>query len=407
MTKEGDIPMPRTKKQSKIEELEQKELLYSIQPQEFKKHNMLVGSKFKASLLENKVMTLCLSRIKCENIDGQETVYCELRANEIRKIVNAKGGSFYARLDNIAKGMTGRSIGMTNPKTRSFDYMAVVIRASYSDGIFRVKFNPDLKEYIYNIKTNYTNYTMPILMSFESNYAFRLYEVVKSMMYNKRDIQLNLAELKFVTGAANAELDSVRRILNGTVNPDYEKALEVTPEEDYARFSDFRTRALEPAIKEINEKSDINITYKYVTGGVGGKVHRIDIHADYKKEQEDGQKQLPEVIKELTEDEKYALFDELIEEMDGVRFRMKELDMIAKEAGYDKEKILKAYQIMMIKKTLPDNPVGFMIQAIRDDYQEPSWHNTRKKKNSFNNFEQSEYYNQMDLKQLESQLLSN
>ena len=55
MTKEGDIPMPRTKKQSKIEELEQKELLYSIQPQEFKKHNMLVGSKFKASLLENKM----------------------------------------------------------------------------------------------------------------------------------------------------------------------------------------------------------------------------------------------------------------------------------------------------------------------------------------------------------------
>ena len=91
--------MPRAKKNNKIEEIEQKEFLYTLQPQEFKKHNMLVGSKFKASFLENKLMTLCLSRLKCEQIDGQDTVYCELRASEIRKAVNAKGGSFYSRLD--------------------------------------------------------------------------------------------------------------------------------------------------------------------------------------------------------------------------------------------------------------------------------------------------------------------
>lgn len=398
--------MPRAKKNNKIEEIEQKEFLYTLQPQEFKKHNMLVGSKFKASLLENKLMTLCLSRIKCEQIDGQDTVYCELRASEIRKAVNAKGGSFYSRLDNIAKGMTGRSIGMTNPKTHSFDYMAVVIRATYDNGIFRVKFNPDLKDYIYNIKTNYTNYTIPILMSFESNYAFRLYEVIKSMMYNKRDIQMNLAELKFVTGAANAELDSVRRILNGSVNPDYEKALKATPEEDYAKFSDFRSRALEPAIKEINEKSDIHITYGYVTGGVGGKVHQINIHVEYKNEAEEQLERIE--AREMTEEEKYTFFDELIEEMPDIRFRMKELDTIAKAANYDKEKIITAYKIMMSGKTEVENPVGYMLMAIKEGYTSETTRIKRQKhSNSFNQFPQSDFYNQMNLSELETQLIDN
>lgn len=385
---------------------------YAVQPQEFKKHNMLIGSKYKASLLENKLLTFCLSQIKCEKIDGQEVVYSELKASEIRKVLHAKGGSLYDRLEEIALGMSGRTIGMTDPKNHSFDYLAVVIRAKYEDGIFTVKYNPDLKDYIYNIKSNYTNYTIPIMMSFTNNYAFRLYEVLKSSMYKTRTIRYSLAELKFVTGAANAELESVRKILKGQKEPDYTKALNATPEQDYARWTDFKRKAIDPAIKEINEKSDIIVEYDVLTGGSGGKVVGVDFHVEYKDESKNNVEQQIETTQgaEISQSEKYALFDDLINYFSQAnngapefRFGLQDLDTICAAANYDKQKIITAYEIMICGKTKVENPVGFMLQAIKSEYQKPE---PAKKKNQFNNFPESEFYNQMNLGELEEALLS-
>ena len=210
----------------------------TIEPNEFSKSNFLISSKYRSSLLENQIMAISLSRIQTDGI----LVYAEIKASELKKMLNITGGSFYAKLDKTANMMTGKTIGFTDPDNEEFEYHAVVTSAKYKRGTFRVEFNHNLKNMISDIKNNFTRLSLPILMQFKTVYGFRLYEVLKSRLYKGDMIVIRLSELRFLLGVANAELENVKSILRGNKNPDYDKALKleipIWSEEDFIKLFD-------------------------------------------------------------------------------------------------------------------------------------------------------------------------
>ena len=225
----------------------------------YKKSNFLITSKYKSSILENKILSIALANADDIHEESEGLVY-EIAVSDLKRKMNISKsyGSFYDKLDDAAKSMTGRTIGT----------ISVVTRATSKDGIFRIIFNPALKDNIIDIKDKFTVLKLSTMLSFKSSYSLRLYELLKDELQEikwqqdrdaitlgkkntyrqenlfKYETSIGLAELKLEMGVVNAELDKVKRVLQGK-NPDYEKAVASSPEQILKSWSDFRRRVLE------------------------------------------------------------------------------------------------------------------------------------------------------------------
>ncbi len=347
------------------------------------KSNFLIASKYKSSLLEAKVLAVSLNKISnLENtkIDREGSIEVTLKAAEIKKLLKLNSGSFYTQLEKVAMAMTGRTIGYSDPELERFSYMAMVTNASYDNGFFTIRFNKDISKYLKNIETNYSVLSISTMLSFKSVYSFRLYELLKSKAYgpkwdkNKKYIKfsISLAELKLILGVVNAELESVKRVLNDTRIPDYEAAIEKSPEKVFETWYELRRNCLEVAKKEMEEKSDLSFTYEPLKSGRGGKVYAVEFVVNRKDIKDKNEtdiiatdKSKKDRARDFDED---AFLDNVLDLIPGIR--IKDARAIAKAADYNLSVIEEKSEIMLnsgIDKI--DNPVGWMIKAIEENFQ--------------------------------------
>ena len=107
----------------------------------------------------------------------------------------------------------------------------------------------------------------------------------------------------------------------------------------------------------------------------------------------------------LTDEEKDNILDDIMGIFEE-RIKLKDLKAIAEAANYETDRVKKAYQIAKNSKKEIPNLVGFMISAIKGE-----WEDTPKKNNesdsannsnSFNQFEQRD----IDFNELEEKLLA-
>lgn len=374
----------------------------------YPKSNMLIGAKYRSSLFENKIMAISLSKIQ-ECIVEKETglLVSVLKASEIKELIGTESTSIYRDLNEVARRMTGRNIGITDSKSEFFDYIAVVIRATYENGELRIKYNPDIKEYILDIKNNFTLLPANITLSFKSVYSFRLYELLKSRCFypkgvtgnNQFKIYYSLSEFKLLLGVVNAELDEVRKILAKSKHPDYDKAVEASPEKMFKTWSDFKKRVLDVAVNEINETADLHIEYDLNKQGKGGKVKGITFIVELLNNKDNDIVNDERQKEPLTESEKDDFIDWLSEIIEPA-IKLRDLRTIAEEAKYDKETILIANSILSKQKEV-SNVTGFLISAIRNQYSEAQSYKPKSQK--IHGFEQHDY----DFEKLEKELLVN
>ncbi len=336
-----------------------------------KKSNFLISSMYRSSLLENKMLALALATA----YEEEDRIVAKLPVSELKVILNKNNGkkvsgSFYTQLKSVADEMTGRKLFVENKENKSFAFINLVNSASYRDGIFTVKFDSDLKDYILNLQGNYTNLDIAILMSFDKMYSYRLYELLKSKAYSfskkteSFSVCYGLSELKLTLGVVDTNSEVVNRALKKP-NPDYDRIVnDVSKDKNFEVWSDFQKRVISPAVNEINEKSDIFIDYDVVREGYGGKITKIifnfgkksafDIPATYKS---------IDATKKRVEDELISQLKEYIEEP----LTKQEYRTLLNTAKNDVDKIKKAYNLACKQEHI-NNLVGWMKTAIKKDF---------------------------------------
>ncbi|WP_027203883.1 replication initiation protein [Butyrivibrio fibrisolvens] len=400
----------------------------------YKKSNFLITSKYKSSILENKILSIALANADDIHEESEGLVY-EIAVSDLKRKMNISKsyGSFYDKLDDAAKSMTGRTIGTSNKKNRTFDYISVVTRATSKDGIFRIIFNPALKDNIIDIKDKFTVLKLSTMLSFKSSYSLRLYELLKDELQEikwqqdrdaitlgkkntyrqenlfKYETSIGLAELKLEMGVVNAELDKVKRVLQGK-NPDYEKAVASSPEQIFKSWSDFRRRVLEKATEEINEKTDLHVDFEADKAGRGGKVVGVTFiitdSKSYKNSNAGIKTESSDVFMDdlgdpyIVEAEELDI-DDLIDKVRMIiseNLKTKEIKSILQAADNDISKIKEAYELAC-KQSEIENLVGWMISAIKNGYTATP----KRKNNTYSDFEQNTY----DYELLEDELRAN
>lgn len=348
----------------------------------FKKSNVLLSAKYRSSLIENKILAFSLANID-RAVDDKEGFRVSFGAAELKQIIKTKSGSFYDELKMASKIMLGRTIGIEDPQKNFFEYVTIIVRARYENGTFDVWFNKALQPLLLNIEKNFSILNLRIMMSFKSVYSFRLYEVLKSKAYNKKwensdnnkfVIEYGTSELKLLLGVVNAENDAVKKELVGKEYPDFDKAVAKATEKMQTDWNTLRRSVIDVAVKEINEKADINVSYKTKKNGKGGRVVRVIFTVENKiKENPE-----PSAIEATQNGIELNISEEEKEEMlimlkmkakkIGYIITLKEAEDICKVANYDKFAIEKAMVIMRGNKTEIEDPVKWLIGAIRNNY---------------------------------------
>ncbi|MCR5421349.1 MAG: replication initiation protein [Lachnospiraceae bacterium] len=359
----------------------------------FIKTNAMIHAKYKSSLMENKVLNLALANSSNGTLDKEGTLVVTMTVPEITRALGIKSHAIYQELDTIAATMTGRVMGISDPQKKTFKYASLIHVAQFTeDKRFIVKFSKESRELIENITEQYTRLKISTIASFRSVYSLRLYEALKSKAYipkgeiasdkNKIRVEFGVAELQFQMGTVNMEVGNVKNILKESSksgSPDYEKAIENAKERvniDWRHFS----RVLKSSIKEINEKTELNVVMEPISGkGRGGRIRKVAFYVDKNN------KQMPEeTFIELSEDEILDSIMEMAEEIE--RIKIADCKAIAKAAEYNLDRIRRAHEVAKQQKEFKASYTAFMVWAIKENV-EPNTKNN----NQFNNFKQRTY----------------
>ena len=117
-----------------------------------------------------------------------------------------------------------------------------------------VEIHRDILPFLTGLKKNFTEYTLENVMGLKSKHAFRLYEFLKS----------------FHSGLHTASIERLKKICPG----------------EYETVADYIRKTITPALKEINEKTDLFVEWekkkngRYVVAIVFNVVEKQDIDED-------------------------------------------------------------------------------------------------------------------------------
>jgi len=214
------------------------------------KHNDLITSAYRLTLTEMQVILYGISLINPLdgkfprsyeiNIKNFSDMFHRNKKNTYRDVKDAIMRRFWDREFTFHdKYETNRQGELVRARVKW------VTTVKYSDkaGFLKIYFNPEIEEYLHNLKGNFTTYYIKQVSKFKRFYSVRFYEIAV-MHLNKSKSN----DARFILS-----LDELRIILE--------------IEEKYSMFSNLKMYVLDPAIKEVNTCSDLKMSYQPIKKG--------------------------------------------------------------------------------------------------------------------------------------------
>ena len=374
-----------------------------------KKANQLITGKHKINAIEQKIFNLSLAKVKFDKTLGRPVA--ELTVKEMRDILDCKGNSIYRHIQNLSHTLRDRTIIINNMENDEYLMIGLINIVEYRNGVMKLKFEPECTDLVLNLKSNYTKLDLSLYKKLNNIYAMRLYEIFKSNIYKSEDslsLTYGINNLKLTIGMIQINDEIHKAIIRGD---DIEEVIENCDGVDSLKDSSNFRRALNTAIDEINDITDIYVEYELIKKGKGGKIRaicftvtdkcklkKIKVKSDDIKQQEkDNTPSGDEIISLM-----FELKMEIKEELSINDYRQ-----LIECANYDKNKVLEKYELAKKVKNI-DNLMAWMLSAIKNDYKTVETKADKKEQketNKFNDFEQRNYSDEQ-LEELEKKLLA-
>jgi plasmid replication initiation protein len=253
------------------------------------KHNDLIEAKYQIqNLQEQRLILMLLSQIKKDDEDFKRY---RITVADFAEILGLKGKDIYSELDRATTALLSRVIAIRNGK--SFLKMSWLSSAKYihGSGFVELAFDPDLKPYLLQLKSHFTQYKIEIVLHFKSIYSIRLYELLKKEAFKEKSGQFSVY----------FEYEDLRDKFG-------------IGKKEYLTFNNFKQKTIEPATREISDKTDLIIAdVKY--GKTGRKITNITFFVGVRSEQDTKLRQANlriDDIKPENESENHAVIDTLV-----------------------------------------------------------------------------------------------
>ncbi len=206
-----------------------------------KANDMIQKGRHQLTKQAQRVVLFAISKIKPTDKIFEEY---EFELSELYAICGLQKES-YTELKAILEDLSDK--GWTIPMKGNPDVMTRVrwfatLRTNKKSGKVAIKFHEDMMPYLLELSERdefYTGYSLRYVLPMDSQYGPRLYELLKSYQKNNTSWFFEVQHLKSLLGADN-----------------------------YKNFTDFKRFALDPAVKDVNDYSDLNVMYIAEKAGV-------------------------------------------------------------------------------------------------------------------------------------------
>ena len=370
-----------------------KENKRSISRRIVKKSNNYVLSKYALTAQEQKIVLLCISKIK-NNQDINEELSFSFNTNEIKEFLGYNSNRIYQDLHKISNNLVSKKVDIYNDELGKFDVYAPFPDTSYSNGEFRINFSKRLNPELINLKSKFTYYYLDLIKNL-STYSLRIYEILKSFQFQGK-YQVAVEELKEMIGVIERDQENNKVI------------------DKYKQYSDFKKRVLKVSEEEISNETDIKFTIKEIK--IGKKVTELMFTIINNAKEESNEEKITVAatenggLVEVIENSNDIDEDLLFERIDECRlFLPKEVSTanVKKllETANNDVKLIKEKYFLSKKQKRIENLVGWLIAAILEDYQEIAATSEHVLNNRFTDFPQR-HYSEEEYENLEQRLLN-
>ena len=314
----------------------------SLNGANIRKHNDLIEAKYLLpNLQEQRIILMLLAQIKMSDEDFK---YYRITVANFAEILGLKGNDLYAELDKITKSLVSRTISIKNGK--SFLHMNWLSSAEYKSGsgYIELAFDPKLKPYLLQLKDHYTQYTFNTVLHFKSIYSIRLYELLKKESFKARngyfDVFFQYQELREHFGVGKKE---------------------------YLQFHDFKRKTIEPATREISDKTDLYINdVRY--GKTGRKITNITFCVKIRTENEVNLRQDNLRIENLKPENDKDKIHPIIETLISLGFSFEIAKAYKNKHGIKKIERNIAYTLAKKQEGIAKYIPAYLNKAIENDY---------------------------------------
>ena len=228
--------------------------------------NNLINANYDMTALEQKILLINISIINKKDTDFGLNVF---RIKDLADLLQCSPELLYRDLPKLSKKIISKVVEVYNSEKDELEQFNIIHYAKYKNkkGIVEFEINPRAKPYLLQLESFFSSFELKNALRLVGKYSIRLYQIIKASLY-KREMYIPLEEFK--------------------------NTLKLT-QKSYDRFNNITNKILIPSTEEINQKTDMELSYETVLSGrkaIGIKFKMKDKHCVIKpKEISNGRKQ--------------------------------------------------------------------------------------------------------------------
>ncbi len=195
----------------------------------------LIEASYKHLLNEHRLILFALLKY-----DANKKESITITAQEISDFFEMPLSQSYRFLESASKNILFKGFSVLNKLGNEVKEMAWLESINYKKGLAKVelKLSDDLINFLNHEKTKFISINNHYIFKLKTSYSIRIYEIC-SLLKETKQTQILLERLKTIFSLTS----------------------------NYARFTNIKTRILEPSIKDINDNTDLNIKFDVVKEG--------------------------------------------------------------------------------------------------------------------------------------------
>ena len=212
------------------------------------KSNDLIQARYELSLNEQKIILYTVSKLDEKQKDFN------IIPIEIGEFINLLGTSDlrYTEIRKLIEGLRDKGLTIKTEKGELVTGWLSSIEYIKNTGIIELEFSKKLVPYLLQLKRKFTRYQLKNILYLSNKHSIRIYELLKQYE--------NIGNRTFT-------VDELKKIL--------------MLEGQYKAFTDFDKRVLKPTMEEINDYTDLKVSYEKIKKGRA--IHSIKYKIELKE----------------------------------------------------------------------------------------------------------------------------
>ncbi len=195
------------------------------------KHNSLIEASYRLTLNEQRLILACIAQIDSRQALPEKNRF-EVTVEEFVDLFGVHPDSAYAQMREAVERLAERWIVIDGDR-RHLARWLYEKKYAHGEGYVAIGFSPTVAPYLCSLHRDFTSYKLGQVAAFKSAHSIRLYELL---------IRFDDTGIRLIT------LDQLKDRLDIA--------------DQYPQFAKLKQRVIDPAVEEINGKSDLKVDWR-------------------------------------------------------------------------------------------------------------------------------------------------